>query len=81
MSSCCREIHWTYVHADSTVPPCLQILDIKKDDWKKGEMVDMSRGKWDQLTQEEMVAASYLGFSLQTWNKCAGAIFITFNYY
>ena len=59
----------------------VEVLGVTKADWTKGEMVDMSRGKWDQLTQEEMVAASYLGFSLQTWNKCAGAIFITFHYY
>jgi hypothetical protein len=47
-----------------------EVLGVTKADWTKGEMVDMSRGKWDQLTQEEMVAAAELGFSLQTWNKC-----------
>ena len=35
----------------------VEVLGVTKADWTKGEMVDMSRGKWDQLTLEEMAAA------------------------
>lgn len=66
-----REYHdREYHHMTPREKENFMILDIKKDDWKKGEMVDMSRGPWDELTEEQMKAAAELGFSLQTWNKC-----------
>merc|ERR1719359_1564835 len=47
----------------------LTVLGVSKTAWNMAK-IDFNRGSWDSLTDEELVAAKHLGFSLFTWEKC-----------